>query len=75
MNAEITGQLWVESGGEHSALPNRNNPTGGRPIRDAAQHLNVPTDRFDPWCPDEDGVERLLGEVDVRFLTGRLLAR
>src|SRR3954451_21723348 len=57
VDAEVAGELRVESRGEQVPLPNGDNPTGGRTVLDAAQHPHVVADLFDPWRPDEDGVK------------------
>src|SRR5687767_6099274 len=68
----VTGQLRVEGGGEHWALPYRHDPTGGRSCRlrlgHSGQHLHPVAGPFHPRRPDEHRVHGLAadpGQVEV----------
>src|SRR3954452_21748055 len=63
VNAEVAGELRVESRGKQVSLPNGDNPTGGRAVLDAAQHPHVAADLLDPGRADEDGVKIAAGDA------------
>src|SRR3954468_3730383 len=63
VNAEVAGELRVESRGKQVPLPNGDNPTGGRAVLDTAQHPHVVADLLDPWRADEDGVKIAAGDL------------
>src|SRR3954471_6051586 len=54
VQSTITGELGMERGGEHVALPHRDNLTGG-----TAEHGHVVSRRLDPRRTDEHGAQRV----------------
>src|SRR3954462_15638682 len=57
VHTQVAGQLGVEGRGQQAALPDRDNPTGGRTVGDAPHHLHARADPLDPRRPDEHGVQ------------------
>lgn len=62
MEPRIAGELRMESGDEHGALPAQD----GMSV-DTGEHLDVWPDLFDEWRPDEHGVERCIESLDVEI--------
>src|SRR3954447_10040409 len=51
--------LGVEGRRQQRTLPDRHDPTGGRPGLHACEHLDPPADLLHPRCADEDRVHRV----------------
>src|SRR5215212_5561880 len=58
VHAGVPGDLGVERRREQVPLPDRDDPTFGRPRLDLGEHLDVGRDLLDPRCPDEDRAYR-----------------
>src|SRR4051794_33923482 len=63
----VTAHLGVEGGRHQRPLPDSDDSTGGRPVADAGEHLDVRSGVLDPGGADEDRVDRLVesGEVEI----------
>src|SRR6266536_5997492 len=71
----VPRQLGVERRGQHGALTNRDDPTGGgfttrdlRVIADSGEHLDLGGGGLDPRRPDENGVDFVLYSHEVQVL-------
>ena len=60
----------MEGRGEQPTLPDRDRVTRAAPGSEGREHRRLWPDRLDPWCSDEDRVERTprdTGDADVLF--------
>src|SRR4051812_19564538 len=63
VNAQVPGQLGVEGRREQVTLSDGDDPTGGRPVLDAAEHLDVRPAVLHPGRSDEHRVEGVAVDV------------
>src|SRR5215475_3873170 len=62
VHPQVTGQLGMERRGQQAALPDRDDPTRGRPRRDGTEHRHAEAGRLHPRRADEDRAHRPTGQ-------------